>query len=139
MKKYGKYIIIALIMFFAFSNVVYATDANLNLCQDEGILKTFQIGGYALYIVKIAVPILLMIFGMVDLLKAVIGSDDSLIKKQAGVLAKRAIAAIVVFLIPTLVDAIFSLITNYTEIMKDYEDCYNCLMEPNDSSVCKAK
>lgn len=139
MKKYIKYILITLIMFMVFSDVVYAADANLKLCEDAGIIKTFQIGGYALYIIKIFVPILLIIFTMIDLFKAVISGDDGALKKQIGSITKRAIAAVVIFLLPALVDAAFSVIDNYSDIMEEYKACYNCLIDPNDPDRCSAK
>lgn len=139
MKKYLKYIVIAAIFFFILANPVLAADANLKVCEDSGVLKTFQMAGYVLYVVKIVVPLLLILFGIVDMVKVIISGDDGSLNKQVAVIIKRGIVAIIVFLIPSVVDALFSVVTNYSDVMEEYKDCYNCIMTPSDSSVCKAK
>ncbi len=61
-------------------------------------------------IIKIVVPILLLIMGVIDLAKAVLASDDKEIKAAQSKLVKRAIAAVAVFFAVTLVNAIMGLI-----------------------------
>ena len=50
-------------------------------------------------IIKIGVPILLIILGMIDLGKAVMAQKEDEIKKGQGLFIKRLIAAILVFLV----------------------------------------
>lgn len=61
-------------------------------------------------IIKIFVPILLLIMGVIDLAKAVIASDEKEIKAAQGKFIKRAIAAVAVFFAVTLVDAVMGLV-----------------------------
>ena len=49
------------------------------ICSGE-MAEIWQFIGYVLYVFKIAIPLLLIIFGMIDLGKAVIASDDKEIK-----------------------------------------------------------
>ncbi len=63
-------------------------------------------------IIKIIVPILLIIFGAIDLTRAVMASDDKEIKAATSKLIKRAVAAVGVFFIVTLVDVVMGLVSD---------------------------
>jgi surface polysaccharide O-acyltransferase-like enzyme len=63
-------------------------------------------------LIKIAVPILLIIMGMLDLGKAVVAGKDDEIKKAQSTLVKRAIAAVAVFFVITIVQLLFGLLGN---------------------------
>lgn len=54
-------------------------------------------------IIQLAIPIILIIMGSIDLGRAVLSSDDKQIKEATGRLLKRAIAAVAVFFVTTLV------------------------------------
>lgn len=60
-------------------------------------------------IIQIGIPILLIIMGTIDLGKAVLSSDDKEIKSATGKLIKRAIAAIAVFFVATIVSLFMGL------------------------------
>lgn len=77
-------------------------------CADTA--NIWHLLGMVVTIIKIVIPLLLIILGMVDLGKAVISSDEKAINKAVGSLLKRFIAAVVVFFIPTIVNAIFGII-----------------------------
>lgn len=68
--------------------------------------------------IYIAVPILLLLWGAFDLVKAVIASDDKKMKEGWSMLLKRAIYAVAIFLLGTLVTAVFG---NFVE--DNYESC----------------
>ncbi len=91
----------------------------------------WQTVGWLLFIFKIVVPILLIIFGMIDLGKAVIGSKDDEIKKATKQLLMRAIAAIVIFLIPSLVSVLFKVVGSFGEVEDDYRICSTCITSPD--------
>ncbi len=61
-------------------------------------------------IVKIAIPLLLIIFGMLDFGRSVIAGDEKEIKEKQKLFGKRLIAAILVFLIFSIVELIITLI-----------------------------
>lgn len=61
---------------------------------------------FLLDIVQWVVPIVLIGFGTVDLVKAVIAGKEDDIKKNQQVLIKRLIAALLVFLVPLIVSVI---------------------------------
>ena len=103
----------------------------LYFCQETS--NVWQFVGRVLLVFKIVIPILLIIFGMIDLGKAVVASDDKAIKSATSSLVKRAIAGVVIFFIPTIVGAIFNLVGNFqrAEIKDDYKICNDCITYPN--------
>ena len=54
-------------------------------------------------IIQIGIPIILIVMGSIDLGKAVLSSDDKEIKGATNKLIKRAIAAVAVFFVGTIV------------------------------------
>ena len=100
----------------------------------------WQLVGKILMVFKIVIPILLIVFGMIDLGKAVIASKDDAVEKATQTLIKRLIAGIVIFFIPFIVGAIFSLIDSFKDLNDDseykYNVCNKCVVSPNSSS-CK--
>lgn len=71
-------------------------------CGGIGPIVAFIKGGI-FPVIQIGVPILLILMGTLDLGKAVISNDDKEIKGATGKLVKRAIMAIAVFFVVTLV------------------------------------
>ncbi len=58
--------------------------------------------------IQIVVPILLIIWGMIDFAKAIIGQDEDKIKAGQKLFMKRLIAAVLVFLIVTIVQLLIN-------------------------------
>lgn len=79
------------------------------ICGGEGIVIIKTISSI-LTVIQIAVPILLIIFGSIDLMKAVMAGKEDEIKKSQGTFVKRAIAAVIVFFIPTIVGLLLNLL-----------------------------
>lgn len=92
----------------------------------------WQVVGYVLLIFKIVIPILVIILGMIDLGKAVVASKDDEIKKSIKSLMWRAIAAVVIFFVPTLISLIMGLVSNFSAsgAQKDFEICRACITNP---------
>lgn len=64
----------------------------------------------AINLIKIVVPILLIIWGMLDLGKAVMAQKDDEIKKGQQTFVKRIVAAAIVFFIVTIVTLVIGLV-----------------------------
>jgi len=60
-------------------------------------------------VIQIGIPILLIIFGMIDLGKAVMAGKEDEIKNAQKLLIKRAISAVAVFFVTTIVVLLFGL------------------------------
>ncbi len=99
-----------------------------------GTANVWQVVGIVLLVFKIVIPILLIIWGMLDLGKAVIASKDDEIKKAVKSLAMRAVAAVVIFFIPTIVSVVMGMISNFSDsgAKDDWEVCRACISNPND-------
>ncbi len=81
-----------------------------------------------LNLIQVAIPIILIIMGSIDLGKAVISSDEKEIKAATSKLIKRCIAAVAVFLISTIVSLVMNLVANSdVSIGEEYtwKDCWN--------------
>ena len=80
-------------------------------------------------IIKIGVPILLIIFGMLDLGKAVVAQKDDEIKKGQQTFFKRVIAAVLVFFVVTIVQLIIGFASGNDE--GDVKNCIECFINGN--------
>ena len=77
-------------------------------------------------IIKIAVPVLLVIFGMLDLAKGIIASKEDEIKKGQQLFIKRLIVAIIIFFVTTIVQLIVSFATDGND--NNIMSCANCFI-----------
>ena len=100
------------------------------ICSDMGPI--LRIVGIVVWGIKVIVPIILIVVGMIDLAKAVGEKSDDKIKEAQNKLIKRAIAAVLVFLVVTFVGLLMGLIG-----ANDYEACMDCINHPF-SGKCKA-
>ena len=106
------------------------TSAAIEFCsKTAGIWKII---GKILFIVKIMIPILLIIFGVIDLSNAVISNKDGEITTSLKRFMIRVIAGIVVFFVPTIVSIAMNLVSSFanSDAKKDYETCVRCLVDP---------
>lgn len=124
-----------------FTNVVLAEDVtDLNFCDANGVKLALQIIGYAIFVCKIIIPIVLIVYGTIDVSKAVLNANDGL-QKNLIQFAKRCIAAVLIFLAPGLINGLFNiLIDGYEDATNDdsrYQNCITCLFKPNQCEVTK--
>ena len=96
----------------------------------SGMLK---IVGFVLTIFKIIIPVIIVIYGIIDLGKAVTASKDDEIKKAVKQLGYRLAAGVMIFFVPTLILMVFGWISDYNGLMSDdqFQICHDCLLKPN--------
>lgn len=99
-----------------------------------GTAKIWRLVGKILLVFKIVIPLLVIIFGMIDLGKAVVASKDDEIKKAAKSLGMRALAGVLIFFIPTIVAFVFNMVDSFSEDT-DYQTCADCITKPNSCDV----
>lgn len=104
-----------------------------NFCGETAAV--WQFIGWVFFVFKIVVPILLILFGMIDLGKAVVASDDKAIKSATSSLVKRAIAGVIIFFLPVIVGFIFSIVTGFSEVKEQYDICRNCIVHPGNCTI----
>ena len=102
--------------------------SGFDFCIEDGVLKTFQIIGYLIIIIKILVPLLLIVFGSIDFGKAIIANDDKAINKSGQVLAIRAAAGVIIFFIPTIINFAVSLVSSWSDVKSKFDYCNTCLL-----------
>ena len=92
-----------------------------------------QIIGYVLLVFKIAIPLLIVAFGIFDFGKAVVAEKEDEIKKQTKRLLYRVVAGIAIFLIPNIVLWLFSaFVDDYSKEAENFKVCENCFLHPGD-------
>ena len=93
------------------------------------VVKIVKFGVFP--IVQIGIPILLIVFGTIDLGKAVISSDEKEVKQAQSRLIKRCIYAAAIFFITTIVTLIMTLVgtgADPTETnTNSWANCWNTL------------
>lgn len=143
MKKEKKVIIACIFtMFLVILNttLVNAADNYVtydNLCNsfESGIGSAIRILGYLLEIIKVIVPIIVIVLGMVDFGKAFLSNDDKAITKAVGALTRRVIAGVVIFFTPTLILTIVELvdITDGIENNGRFNACTKCILNASEN------
>ena len=86
------------------------------------IVKVIRKGVFP--IIQIGIPILLILFGTIDLGKAVISSDDKEIKAAQGRLIKRCIYAAAIFFVTVIVQVLMNIVSNGVSGTGDCEGCW---------------
>lgn len=90
-------------------NILNATTTIDTVCG--GILPIVKFVRKGIFpIIQIGIPIILIIMGSLDLGKAVLSNDEKEIKGATSKLIKRAIAAIAVFFVVTLVSLLMGIV-----------------------------
>mgnify|MGYP003302517947 CR=1 FL=1 len=86
-------------------------------------------------LIKIGVPVLLIIFGMLDLGKAVMAQKEDEIKKSQQLFLKRLLSAALVFFVVMIVQVVFNLVAKKEEKIWECISCFvNGLSSEADSA-----
>jgi len=87
-------------------------DTSSTICGASGLLPIVKLIKYGIIpIFQIGIPIILIVLGMLDLGKAVMAGKEDEMKKAQSTLVKRAIYAVAVFFVVTLVTLVFNLVS----------------------------
>ncbi len=105
-------------------------DANFisGFCTQTADILNFV--GWVITLIKIAMPILIIVFGILDFGKAVVGADEKVIKKSVTTLGIRVVAGLVIFFIPSIIIWLFGLVNAYGKMVTDFSVCQTCLIAP---------
>lgn len=82
-------------------------------------------------VIWVVVPILLVIFGLLDLAKAVMAQKEDEIKKGQQTLIKRLIAAVIVFLVIPVVKIVIDFVSGEDDTIAS---CFNCFVNATESA-----
>lgn len=95
--------------------------ATSDVCSG-GVIQIVGLVKMVIRVLQIAVPIGLIVMGTIDMAKAVIAGDEKKMKEAQKPFVKRIIAAVIVFLIPMIVNMILSFVTTGND---DWISCWN--------------
>ena len=105
--------------------------ADVSMCDQNSVRRIFSLLGNLFSIIQIAVPIIIIIMGTIDLVKAMMANDPSTTKKAQTTFIKRLIVAVCIFFVLPLISFLMSLLG---ENMNN--PCMTCFSNPNDKSKC---
>lgn len=91
----------------------------MSVCIDKKIPNTVHT---VILVLQIVVPVLLVIFGMIDMIKAITAGKEDEIKKAQGTFVRRLIMGALVFFVIVIVKLIFNFATN-----NDEQGLWNCV------------
>ena len=95
-------------------NFINFLDANLNVCENDKLVWIIQLLRIVIRIIAIAAPFALIIFGSLDFFKAIIAGDEKEMKAKRKPFIGRLVAAIVILLMPTIVNIIMKTVASNT-------------------------
>lgn len=89
------------------------------------VLRIFNVIAKVIFILKIAIPIIIVLLAMLDLGKAVMAGEEKAIKEAQGMLIKRLIYGVVIFFVVTVVQVVFGLVNNNVKEGEGAK-CWSC-------------
>lgn len=104
-------------------NLIYLAD-QANVCHT--LVPVMTIVGYVIFVIKIAVPIILIVMGMITLVGAIMKQDDKEVKKATTALIKKVCLGLGVYLVVTVV----GLLMNLIGANADWKTCSTCAFNP---------
>ena len=109
------------------NDFVYFLYEDITKCSNLGIpLIPGQIAGIivtVINLIKIGVPVILIVLGMIDMGKSVATQKEEEIKKGQKTLMSRCIAAAIVFFVVAIVQLLLNIISS------DDKDIWNCVCQ----------
>lgn len=105
-----------------------STQDEILTCTDPRVLESVKVIGYAVNVIKIVVPIILIIGTIKGLVNAILAQDDKGISEQTSKFIKKFVLAVFIFFIPTILYTILGYVDSYDTSSERYTDCAKCLV-----------
>lgn len=113
-------------LFNLFFTNVYAENVAEHFCQDfSGTMKLISI---FILLVRIAVPLLIIVIGSLDLYNIVNSGKSDDLNKNIKVLGTRILIGVVVFFIPIFIRIVVNTVDSS---QADYKVCIRCIENPS--------
>ena len=110
-------------------DLVNVLDVCVNVIGEKGIPTNLANMIHYVYLaIQVVVPILLIIFGMIELAKALTASKEEEIKKAQGSFLKKLVLAVIIFLVFTVVQLIFNFAAG-DDVGADSGDVWDCVSD----------
>ena len=107
---------------------------------EGGVLKVFKVTGILLFFIKILVPIVLLVMGIIDLFQAIFGTDPKALNTSIHAFLQRIIAGVIIFFVPTLLKVVLTFVVGGYDFVNQNGDegfsrCNTCLFEPSNCTI----
>ena len=113
------------------SNHISTTKNDTDISQSSNctrIKEPLMFIGNIVLVVKIAIPIILIGLGMMDLFRAVTSAKDDELKKSLRGFAMRCVAGVAIFFLPTIVSVVFSMVSSWADLKGEFNACQKCIL-----------
>ena len=138
MKKLICIITVVLLLFVGVNSVYAENEATTNRVSCGNVTgipaKVPQITRDVVFIIQVAIPVILVVVGAIDLVKATTAGKEDEIKKFQNVFIKRLITAAIVFFLIAGVKFLISIVDNATN-SSNIVNCIDCFLV--DKTYCK--
>lgn len=105
--------------------------ADTTMCSANSMKRIFALVGNLFNIIKIVVPIIIIIMGTIDLVKAMIANKPDETKKAQTTFIKRLIASVCIFFVFPIISFLMGLLGENMD-----NQCMTCFSYPNDKTKC---
>ena len=104
-------------------------------CEQSTVARTMKFIGMAFFILKILVPAVIIIMGIVNLFKIITSGKEDDAKKYAKIVVRNVLIGVVIFLVPGIINFVFTTVDDIVtpESESTISNCVNCLLDPTGS------
>ncbi len=109
-----------------------------DICGEERVVKALRALGLVLMFARFAIPLIIIVMGTFDFIKAVLAGTQETLAKQAKALGWRVVIGLFIMFAPTLVSAFLSGLHAYGTFSNEAEACQKCLFNPFKDGSCQS-
>jgi len=111
---------------------------NLNgFCRE--LSPFLHLVGEGIVIFELAIPLILIVIGIIDISRAVVSKKSEDVKKNLLSFGIKVVFSILIYFVPLFIMVLYNLVGTFTTSVEasgiDFEVCYDCLFNPS-SEVC---
>ena len=131
MQKTFKYFVLALFTFFIGNGSILAINVTKTVsCGKIGKFnpRNPELTSWIVTSVQVLVPVVLVIFGIIDFVKAISSQKEDEIKKGQQLFIKRAITAVIIFFMVVIVKLLVSAVSSGKPESGNVFDCIECFI-----------
>lgn len=103
----------------------------MNFCNED-FVRVYQFCGFVLNLLKLAVPIIIIVMGTMDLFKSVVDKDENSLSKQIKILLIRIAAGLFIFFLPSIV---LFLTQSIGYEQNKFSCVYTCILDTGECKV----
>ena len=105
------------------------------ICSKPELRKPLKFIGTIVSVLKIAIPILIIIFGIIDLLKAITNSKDDRVAVALKSIGIRFIAGVFIFFIPGIIQLVLDWVNEWSNFNNTWCCCTQCILDSGNCDV----